>query len=250
MTDHLLTALLDDPDDAVRRRALLVRDALSLGSTRAAERHGVTRQTAAKWVERYRYGGVDRLLGNSPRRRTVEETQRAVLTAPLWMPTTKWSSRTIASAVGVSQSHVARSWAQSTAQTTVADRLADEADSRDPAVIGLLVAPEYSVLVVQMATEPRGRGPVASAPASSRTHRALRTILAADLVRDRIGSADSAAVARSFWDDAAASCADPSRLVVVTSAPAPVPIVGATVLTCGYVAEWQALLVCLASWRD
>ena len=48
MTDHLLTALLDDPDDAVRRRALLVRDALSLGSTRAAERHGVTRQTAAK----------------------------------------------------------------------------------------------------------------------------------------------------------------------------------------------------------
>jgi DNA-binding transcriptional regulator YhcF (GntR family) len=91
---------------------------------------------------------------------------------------------------------------------------------------------------------------VASAPASPRTQHALRTILAADLVRSHIDGDGSAAVARSFWNDLASSCADPSRLVVVTSAPVSVPPAAATHMTCAGVAEWLALLTCLASWRD
>lgn len=250
MTDPPLTALLQDPDEAVRRRALLVRDALSLGPTRAAEGHGVTRQTAARWVVRYRSGGTARLLGEPHRRRTSEQIQHAILTAPLWMPTTKWSSRAIASAVGVSQSLVARAWAQASARTAVADRLADAALGREPALLGLLVAPECSVLVVRLGTDRAGPAAAASAPASPRTHRALRTVLAADLTRTRIDGDGSAGAVRSFWDDVTASGDDPSTLAVVTSAPVPVPVAGAVHLTCADAAEWQALLVCVGHWRD
>jgi hypothetical protein len=193
MTDHLLTAMLQDPDPMVRRRALLVRDAVSMGPTEAARRHGVTRQTAAKWVTRFQAGGAERLPGEPRRRHAVEETRQAVLTAPLWMPTTKWSSRTIASAVGVSQSSVARTWAECGAHTAVADRLAESAVGREPVPAGLLVTSGCSVLVVELGGR-RAHPPVA--PASPRTRRALRTVLAADLVRSRID--DDPAVARTF----------------------------------------------------
>jgi DNA-binding GntR family transcriptional regulator/transposase len=249
MSDDPLTALLQDPDEAVRRRATLVRDALSLGPTQAAARHGVTRQTSAKWVARYRSGGAAALRGESRRRRTVEETRHAILTAPLWMPTTKWSSRTIASAVGVSQSKVARAWAQTSAHTAVADHLADTARSRQCTLIGLLVAPECSILAVQLGPERRGSAPVDSAPASPRTQRALRTILAADLVRSRIDDDGSSAAVRSFCHTLTASC-DPALLAVVVSAPAAVPVPSAVRWTCDNAAEWQALLACLASWRE
>lgn len=247
MGDDPLAALARDPDERVRRRALLVRDALSLGPTLAAERHGVTRQTAARWVARYRTRGAARLRGDPHSRQTAEATRHALLTAPLWMPTTKWSSRAIASAVGVSQSQVARAWAGASARTAVADRLADTTRRRDPTVVGLLVAPECSALAVQLGGE--RRDPLASGPASPTTQRAVRTILAADLVRSGID--DGAPVAaRSFWDDVAASCDDPTLLVVVTSAPASVPVTGAEHLVCGAAEEWLALVVCLAGWRD
>ncbi|HWM01047.1 MAG TPA: FCD domain-containing protein [Actinophytocola sp.] len=250
MTDPPLTALLQDPDEAVRCRALLVRDALSLGPTRAAEGHGVTRQTATKWVARYRSGGAAGLLGEPHRRRTSEQIRLAILTAPLWMPTTKWSSRAIAAAVGVSQSHVARAWMQASVQTAVTDRLANTALNRDPTLVGLLVAPECSILAVKLGPARHGPVPLASAPASPRTQRALRTVLAADLTRSRIDGDGSAEVVQSFWDDVTASCGDPSTLAVVTSAPVPVPVAGIAHMTCGNAAEWQALLVCVAHWRD
>ena len=250
MTNPPLTALLQDPDEAVRRRALLVRDALSLGPTRAAGRHGVTRQTAAKWVSRYRSGGAAGLLGESHRHRASEKTRHAILTAPLWMPTTKWSSRAIASAVGTSQSLVARAWARAGAHTAVADRLADTTRLRDPTLIGLLVTPGCSTLAVRLGTERPGSVPTAPAPARPRTQRALRTILAADLVRSRIGDDGSPVAVQSFWDDVSASCDEPSGLAVVTSTPTAVPVAGAVHMSCGSADEWQALLVCFAGWRD
>lgn len=243
--DSPLTALLRDPDDAVRQRASVVLDALSAGPTRAAERHGVTRQTAAKWVARYRRGGAAGLLDGPHRRRTQVETRHAILTAPLWMPTTKWSSRTIAAAVGVSQSQVARVWAQTTACTGLAERLAAATRGREPAVVGLLVAPECSLLAVRLGPPRGGAAPVEAAPAGARTQHALRTVLAADLVRDRIDDADSALSVRSFCA-AAAEAGD----AVVASAPVAAPSSGAVRWTCADPAEWQALLGWLAGWRE
>jgi hypothetical protein len=130
----------------------------------------------------------------------------------------------------------------------VADRLADTAHAREPTVVGLLVAPGCSVLAVQLRAERRGSAPVDSATAGPRTQRALRTILAANLVRSRIDGDDSATAVRSFCDALSASF-DPDSLAVVVSTPAAVPMPGAARFTCDSPAG-QSLLACLEGWRE
>lgn len=72
-----------------------------------------------------------------------------MLTAPLWMPTARWSSRSIAAALGVSQSFVTRTWAQSGARTALTDDLDTITRGRAPELLALLVTPDYAVVVLQ-----------------------------------------------------------------------------------------------------
>ena len=78
MSDPQLEALSRDVDEAVRLRARLVQDVLALGPARAAREHGVTRQTAAKWAQRYRTGGAAQLSRPAHQRRTMQELRHAV----------------------------------------------------------------------------------------------------------------------------------------------------------------------------
>ena len=218
MSDESLTALLEAQDDFVRERALLVKDAIARGATQAAREHGVSRRTATKWLGLYRSGGVSRLVGDTPgQRRAPAELRRAILTAPLWMPTTKWSSRSIASTLGVSQSSVARTWSQAAASTEIADRLATRASARDLTVAGLLITHDYCVLVLRHTLARSADVPVV--PARPKTQRRVRALLAADLVRDRVDEHAAPEAVRGFWDRIMAACRKASELVVVTSAP-------------------------------
>jgi DNA-binding GntR family transcriptional regulator len=235
MGDEALTRLCRCADPVVRGRAQLVRDALALGPTRAARLHEVSRRTASGWLGRYRAGGAARLEAEDPaRRRARTELRRAILTAPLWMPTTKWSSRTVATTLGVSQSVVARAWTEGRTGAPPAGRLS----GHDLVPAGLLVTGGYCALALRPV-----RDAPASPPMSARTRRRLRSVLAADLVRDRL-DATGDGTADGFWR----RVGPPAGLVVVTSAAAPVPA-AAEQVSCED-GGWQALLPWLAGVPD
>jgi DNA-binding GntR family transcriptional regulator len=241
MDDRFLEELMHADDEQVRRRARLVRDTLSLGPTRAARQHGVTRQTAAKWVDRYRAGGPAVLQRSARRRRNAEETRHAVLTAPLWMPTARWSSRSIAATVGVSQSLVARTWERTGTRTALTDNLDTIAQGRTPELLALLVTPDYAVLVFQISS---ADSPVRSGrlPVGQAAHRSLRTVLAADLVRHRIDEHPTESDLRSFWDQVHDAANSRATVVAVASREAPPPPGVAVQRVCRDASEWQSLI--------
>jgi DNA-binding GntR family transcriptional regulator len=245
--DPSLQDLLHDPDEAVRLRAGLVQDVLALGPTRAARKHGVTRQTAARWAQRYRTGGTARLCQPARQRRATEATQRAVLTAPLWMPTTKWSSRSIADALGVSQSSVARAWEVMRSGTGSSSDLAARTAGYRPQLLGLLVTPDYAVLAAQLRHVP-GRDELAArmrvAPA---LQRCLRTILAADLVRRRVPDTPAADVS-AFWDRVTNAIEADATLMALASDEAPLPAEVSVRTVCRDADEWQSLFTVFLEW--
>ncbi|SNS14640.1 DNA-binding transcriptional regulator, GntR family [Geodermatophilus saharensis] len=247
MSDPQLEDLSRDVDEAVRLRARLVQDVLSLGPARAAREHGVTRQTAAKWAQRYRTGGAAQLSRPAHRRRTTQELRHAALTAPLWMPTTKWSSRSIADALGVSQSFVARAWEAMRSGTAFCDDLTAAAAGRQPAVLGLLVTSEYVVLAVQLTPVAPREDAAAPARVDPAVHRSLRAALVSDLVRPGV-PAISAADTGPFWEEVAEAADPGATLMAVASAPAPVPAEVSVRATCRDVGEWLSLFSSLVEW--
>ncbi|SES68132.1 FCD domain-containing protein [Geodermatophilus poikilotrophus] len=247
MGDPELEALSRDVDEAVRVRARLVQDVLSLGPARAAREHGVTRQTAAKWAQRYRTGGAARLSRPAHRRRTTLELRHATLTAPLWMPTTKWSSRSIADALGVSQSFVARAWEAMRAGTAFSADLTAATAGRQPAVLGLLVTAEYAVLACQLTAVPRGQDPAPRARVDPAVHRSLRTVLASELVRPQV-PATSPADTRPFWDEVVDAADPDATLMTLASQEAPVPAEVSVRGVCRDVDEWLSLFPLLLGW--
>jgi hypothetical protein len=79
-----------------------------------------------------------------------EQVRRRILMAPLWMPTTEWSSRSIAAAVGVSQSAVARTWQSARVPDDVAAQLtAWVCGEGSLALVGLIIDLTGSTLVVK-----------------------------------------------------------------------------------------------------
>ncbi|CCG02566.1 FCD domain-containing protein [Blastococcus saxobsidens] len=240
MSDPQLEDLSRDADEAVRLRARLVRDVLSLGPTRAAREHGVTRQTAAKWAQRYRTGGAAQLSRPAHRRRSTQELRRAALTAPLWMPTTKWSSRSIAEALGVSQSFVARAWEEMRSGTPLGDDLTAAMIGRQPAILGLLVTSEAAVVAFQLTPVTRQETPDPPTRGDPAVHRSLRTLLAADLVRPEL-PATPAAAPRAFWEEVR-NAADPDATVMaLASDAAPVPAEVSVGGVCRDAHEWLSL---------
>ena len=240
MSDPQLECLSRDADEAVRRRARLVQDVLSTGPARAARQHGVTRQTAAKWAQRYRTGGAARLGRPAHQHRTTRELQHAALTAPLWMPTTKWSTRSIADALGVSQSSVARAWEPTRCTTPFSDDLAATLTGRRPAVLGLLVTSEAAVLALELSSAPRREGPVPPVRVDPAMQRSLRTILASDLIRAQVPATPPADL-DTFWDDVR-DAADPDATVLaLASHAAPLPAAVPVRRVCRDVGEWLSL---------
>ena len=76
---------------------------------------GATRQTAATWYRRFAAEGADGLR-DRPRagrpRVHGQDSSRAVLLAPLYSPTVRWTSHSLAAMTGQSQSSVVRVWRQ------------------------------------------------------------------------------------------------------------------------------------------
>lgn len=247
MSSPTLDDLARDPDESVRLRARLVRDTLSLGPTHAARKHGVTRQTAAKWTALYRAGGTERLSRPTRRRRTMEQVRHAILTAPLWMPTTKWSSRSIAESLAISQSYVARAWEPMRSSTPLIADLAAKTEGRQPRLLGLLVTSEYAVLACQLKAPTRPAESAIPAHVDPGMRRSLRTVLASDLIRHRIPEI-APTNANSFWEKVV-SAADPDATVMaVASEKTPMPAAVVVRRVCRNVDEWLSLFSLFENW--
>lgn len=158
----------------------------------------------------------------------------AVMTAPLWMPSPNWSSRSIAAELGVSQSFVARLWRAAPAQPRIAAQLDRLLTERPMTLLGMLVAAEGSCILL---------GPVAfqspqpHTPLPPRAARRLRTVLAADLVRPTRGDSQ----VDDFWRIAGGGGRPASSVVALTSGDLDVPgaVTGTRVTTAGH--GWQEL---------
>jgi DNA-binding GntR family transcriptional regulator len=247
VSDRQLEDLSRHVDEAVRRRARLVQDVLSLGPARAARQHGVTRQTAAKWAQRYRTGGTAQLSRPARRRRTTRELRHAALTAPLWMPTTKWSSRSIADALGVSQSFVARAWEAMRSGTALSDDLTAATTGRQAAILGLLVTSEYALLALQLTPVSRRGAPAPPARVDPAVQRSLRAVLVSDLVRPEIPATPTAGL-RSFWDEVVLAADPGATLMALASDAAPLPAEVSARGVCRDAGEWLGLFSLFLDW--
>ena len=138
------------------------------------------------------------------------------------MPTTKWSTRSIADALGVSQSFVARAWEAMRSGTASSGDLTAATTGRQPAMLGLLVTSEYAVLAFQLTPVTRREAPTPPAPVGPAMQRSLRTVLASDLVRPEVPATRPADVT-PFWDEVL-NAADPdATLMAIASDAAPMP---------------------------
>ncbi len=270
MTDEVLTALVREPGGVARRRAALVQDALVVGPTRAAELHGVTRRTATKWLSRYRAAGAAGLATDDRRRRARDEVRRTVLTAPLWMPTPKWSSRSVADRLGVSQATVARVWADASAGSDLAERLAARIEPTQATLAGLLVGPPGTVVVVRRALPIPGEAGAVAVPARPRTVRRLRAVVAAGVAGTATvtgGGGTGEVVAAGaigipvdtgprpdrvdvFWERVLAGAPSPVDLAVAASGNVTVPAALRPATVHGDASGWTALLPYLAGCRE
>jgi len=99
---------------AIRARIVLGA-ALGEGTSETARRLGVSRPTVIMWRNRYRQGGIGALedAPRSGRPRTVDESEivaRTLEPPPQKLGVTHWSSRLLASELGVGDATVARCW--------------------------------------------------------------------------------------------------------------------------------------------
>jgi DNA invertase Pin-like site-specific DNA recombinase len=109
------------PAVQVQRARILLLGAEGVANSEIAERLGIARPTVIAWRKRYVREGLTGRLADRPRRgrpQTVRRDRRAeILAATLTPPpehlgVTHWSSRLLASELGVSHSTVARVWAE------------------------------------------------------------------------------------------------------------------------------------------
>ncbi|MFJ4026804.1 GntR family transcriptional regulator [Paenarthrobacter sp. NPDC089989] len=119
------------------------------------------------------------MVGDGDRR----ELKRAVLTAPLWMQSTKSSSRQVAEAVGVSQSFVARTWREVSGPDSLVGSISTLLGERHMVLVGFAVGPTGSCLVLSPVRAARVRYP---AGLSANSRRRARAMLAADLLRSSV----------------------------------------------------------------
>ena len=114
-----LTLLARRPKTAQRvamRAKIVLRAAEGLPNQEIAQQVGVSGATVGKWRERYRVRGMEGLSDDprpgAPRRITDVQVEEAVTQTLESLPraATQWSTRSLASKVGLSQSAVVRIW--------------------------------------------------------------------------------------------------------------------------------------------
>jgi transposase len=149
------------PAALVRRAKILLLAAEGVPNTEIAERLGISRPTVIAWRSRYAHEGLTGQLADRPRRgrpHTARRDRRAAILAttlappPKHLGITHWSSRLLASELGISHSTVARVWAEHDLkpwQTETFKFSTDpqlEAKVRD--VVGLYLDPPAHAIVV------------------------------------------------------------------------------------------------------
>jgi transposase len=189
------SAATQAPAVQVQRARILLLAAEGVANSEIAERLGIARPTVIAWRKRYVREGLTGRLADRPRRgrpQTVRRDRRAeILAATLTPPpehlgVTHWSSRLLASELGVSHSTVARVWAEHDNrpwQTETFKFSTDpqlEAKVRD--VVGLYLDPPAHAIVlcvdeksqIQALERTQPVRPVAPGRVERRTHDYLR----------------------------------------------------------------------------
>ena len=183
------------PAALVQRAKILLLAAEGVTNTEIAERLGVSRPTVIAWRKRYAREGLTAQLADRPRRgrpQTVRRTRRAEILATTLAPppehlgVTHWSSRLLATELGLSHSTVARVWAEHDVkpwQTETFKFSTDpelEAKVRD--VVGLYLDPPARAIVlcvdeksqIQALERTQPVRPVAPGRVERRTHDYVR----------------------------------------------------------------------------
>ncbi len=161
---------------ALAMRARIVLACAEPGTTNGAvaQALGVSRPTVATWRKRFAARGPDGLLDEprpgAPRTITDEQVERAVVTTLESTPpnATHWSTRSLAQAVGLSQSAVVRIWHAFALQP---HRTETFKLSRDPLfvdkvrdIVGLYMAPPDRALVLCVDEKPSIQATERTAP--------------------------------------------------------------------------------------
>ncbi len=141
----------------VQRARIVLLAAEGVSNTAIAERVGVSRPTVIGWRERYEHGGIDGLHDEprSGRPRLVDhrEIVAATLTPPpKKLGVTHWSSRLLASRLGISNGTVARAWRDYGVQPWRAETFKFSTDpeliAKITDVVGLYLAPPENAIVL------------------------------------------------------------------------------------------------------
>lgn len=170
----------------------------------------------------------------------MERYRESVLLAPLWLPSAKWSSRSIADDLGISQSLVARIWRSGRSDSSACIRLATLNSSQPLKLLGLLVTRKGSCLVFCAGdTNLATLEPVV--PASIRSIRRLRAVLAADVARQDISSSGSDHNT-AFWKAVDETATHKCDLFAIISGDIIPPKHIETLGSCCDSRQWQGLL--------
>ena len=156
-----LSSATQAPAALVQRAKILLLAAEGTANSEIAERLGVSRPTVIAWRKRYTREGLTAQLADRPRRgrpQTVRRTRRAEILATTLAPppehlgVTHWSSRLLATQLGLSHSTVARVWAEHDVkpwQTETFKFSTDpELEARVRDVVGLYLDPPAHAIVL------------------------------------------------------------------------------------------------------
>jgi transposase len=160
-------------DQSVTRAAIVLMAAQGLPHTEIARTLGVSRSTVVSWIRRYREEEIDGLL-DRPRQgrpRVVDEMElllRTLLCRPSDHPVHRWSSRSLATRMGISNTTVARVWRRWGLRPDHPDEfslpLLPELPGQVTEVVGMLHHKQDKLLVVRVGRDvatPRRRPTVA-----------------------------------------------------------------------------------------
>ena len=170
------------------------------------------------------------------------ELKRAVLTAPLWMQSTKSSSRQVAEAVGVSQSFVARTWRDASRSDRLVESISALLGERHMVLVGFAVGPNGSCLVLSPVRAARVRYP---AGLSANSRRRVRAMLAADLLRTSFNDGDGGGKDGELWSLLASNGHGLDEAIIVASGDFALPPGREPTLRISDAWQWQWLVTAL-----
>jgi transposase len=183
------------PAALVRRAKILLLAAEGVPNSEIAERLGISRPTVIAWRSRYAREGLTGQLADRPRPgrpQTVRRDRRAEIVATTLAPppehlgVTHWSSRLLATELGVSHSTVARVWAEHDIRPWQVETFKFSTDPQLEAkvrdVVGLYLDPPAHAIVlcvdeksqIQALERTRPVQPVAPGRVERRTHDYVR----------------------------------------------------------------------------